>query len=100
VVYIDRKDNYAPKEKDGLYSAICLSFYSSSATLAKLVSEPQFRIFTYIIAKNTVKNIPSTIITELPSRYTHLKIPVRDVFFTLKGRKIAAVKIYIGISYI
>ena len=62
--------------------------------------EPQFRIFIYIIAKNIVKNIPSTIITTLLSRYTHLKIPIRDIFFIHKGRKIAAVKIYIAISYI
>jgi len=100
VVYIEGKDNYAPKEKDGQYSAICLGFYSSSSTSAKSVLEPQFRIFTYIIVKNTVKNIPSTIITELPNRYTHLGIPVRDIFFTLKGRKMAAMKIYTGISYI
>ena len=93
VVYAEEKDNYAPKEKDGQYSAICLSFYSSSFTLVKLVSESQFRIFIYIIAKYIVKNTPSTIITELLSRYTHLKIPVRDIFFILKGRKMAAIKI-------
>jgi len=57
------------------------------------VSEPQFRIFIYIIVKNIIKNIPSTITTELTSRYTYLGIPVRDIFFILKGRKIAAIKI-------
>jgi hypothetical protein len=57
------------------------------------VLEPQFRIFIYIIVKNIVKNIPSTIITKLISRYTYLRIPIRDIFFILKGRKIAAIKI-------
>ena len=79
---------------------MCLSFYSSSSTLVKSVLESQFRIFIYIIAKYIVKNTPSTIITELLSKYTHLRIPIRDIFFALKGRKMAAVKIYKGISYI
>ena len=61
--------------------------------MAKLVLEPQFRIFIYIIAKNIIKNIPSTITTELINRYTHLRIPIRDIFFILKGRKMATVKI-------
>ena len=99
VVYVEGKDNYTPKEKDGQYSAIYFGFYSSSSTSVKLVSKPQFRIFIYIIAKNIVKNIPSIIITELLSRYTYLGIPVKDIFFILKGRKIAAIKIYIAISY-
>jgi len=72
---------------------MCLSFYSSSSTLVKLVLEPQFRIFIYIIVKNIIKNISSTIITELINRYTYLGIPIRDIFFILKGRKMATVKI-------
>ena len=55
--------------------------------------ESQFRIFIYIIVKYIIKNTPSTIITELLSRYTYLRIPIRDIFFILKGRKMAAIKI-------
>ena len=72
---------------------MCLSFSSSSSTLVKLVLEPQFRIFIYIIVKNIVKNIPSTIITKLISRYTYLRIPIKDISFIFKGRKIATIKI-------